>query len=605
MNNRSTTVGLALIFLIFFAWLILNQPEKKPTPPPAKPTAADTAKAAAPTVAAPVTSTFFKADSNVTLTEKKIETPLVTATISSKGGTISSWVMKQYLTWDKKPLDLIDQSIGGKHGDIHLRLIGADGKVAFTKDLNFKIEDAEPVSLGDSNAYELRMLATLDSGSTIEKVITITGGSYLVGVQYRLIGLQGKITGYRYGLVTDNSLPFAEQKSEEEAAPSRAFVVMAEEVEEIDASPDEPVNQSFNGDAKYIASRSKYFLQALMPVSPRPVSTEVHGSATTTGGKYHEIYNLTATVPIGTGGVDSVRANYYLGPLEYYRVSALDPPLDQTMDFGWNFLVRPISIYLLLPFFMFLHSFISNWGLVIIVFSSIIKLITMPLSRGQMKSMRKMQTIMPQLNEVKEKYKDDPKTMQAETFKLYREYGVNPAGGCLPLLLQMPILFALYSVLVNVIELRQAPFALWINDLSVPDVLFNFGSTNIPLLGNHLSGLTLLMGATMIIQTATQATDPRQKKMAYIMPILFTFLFNNLPAGVALYYFMFNLFGIGQQFYNKKFLPPLTLEQLREEAKKKKGFKSRMQEMEKTARTARQASMAGKSLPAAKKPKKK
>jgi YidC/Oxa1 family membrane protein insertase len=252
-----------------------------------------------------------------------------------------------------------------------------------------------------------------------------------------------------------------------------------------------------------------------------------------------------------------------------------------------------------------LHSFIANWGLVIIVFSTIIKLITMPLSRGQMKSMRKMQTIMPQLTEVKEKYKDDPKTMQAETFKLYREYGVNPAGGCLPLLLQMPILFALYSVLVNVIELRQAPFVSWITDLSVPDVLFNFGSTNIPLLGNHLSGLTLLMGATMIIQTATQATDPRQKKMAYIMPILFTFLFNNLPSGVALYYFMFNLFGIGQQLYNKKFLPPLTLESLREGAKKKKGFMARMQEMEKTARSARQATMAGKQLPGPKKSKKK
>jgi YidC/Oxa1 family membrane protein insertase len=247
---------------------------------------------------------------------------------------------------------------------------------------------------------------------------------------------------------------------------------MQEEKEEIDATPDEAVNKTFNGDAKYLASRSKYFLQALIPVTPRPVGTEVHGVANRTAGKLHETYTLTATVPIGTGIVDSVRASYYLGPLEYFRVSTLEPPLDQTMDFGWTFLVRPISIYLLLPFFMFLHSFITNWGIVIIVFSTVIKLITMPLSKGQMKSMRKMQAIMPELNALKEKHKDDPKAVQSETFKLYREYGVNPAGGCLPLLLQMPILFALYSVLVNVIELRQAPFAFWINDLSVPDVLF-------------------------------------------------------------------------------------------------------------------------------------
>jgi YidC/Oxa1 family membrane protein insertase len=606
MNNRSTTIGLALIFLIFFAWLILNQPKKQPTPPPAKPVAADTAQkpGAITSPRAAETSVFFKPDSAVTDVEKKIETPLVSATVSSKGGAISSWVLKNYKTWDQKPLDLIDQSLGGKHGDVHLRVIAADGKLASTRDLNFTIDDPAPATLSDSNAYELRMHATLDSAAAIEKILRFTGNNYLVGVEYRLIGLQGKITGYRYSLVTDNSLPFAEEHSEQELAPSRAFVVMADDVEEIDATADEPANQSFNGDVKYVASRSKYFLQALIPVSPRPVSTEVNGVATQTGGRFHEAYRLTATVPIGIGVVDSVRTNYYLGPLEYYRVSELEPPLDRTMDFGWTFLVRPISIYILLPFFMFLHSFISNWGLVIIVFSTIIKLLTMPLSRGQMKSMRKMQTIMPQLNEVKEKYKDDPKLMQTETFKLYREYGVNPAGGCLPLLLQMPILFALYSVLVNVIELRQAPFAFWINDLSVPDILINFGSTSIPLLGSHLSGLTLLMGATMIIQTASQATDPRQKKMAYIMPILFTFLFNNLPSGVALYYFMFNLFGIAQQVYNKKFLPPLTLESLRAEAKNKKGFMARMQEMEKTARSQRQAAMQGKKLPGPKKPKK-
>lgn len=605
MSNRSTTIGLALIFLIFFAWLILNQPKKQPPPPP-KPVATDTTKApqATPAPQTPETSAFFERDTTVSPVVKRIETPLVSASIASHGGTISSWVLKEYKTWDQKPLDLIDQSAGGMHGDVHLRLIGADGKLASTKDLDFAFADASPVTLGDSTTVRIEMRATLDSASSIEKIISFSGSNYLVGVEYRLAGLQGKITGYRYSLVTDNALPFAEQHSEQEMAPARAFIVLPGSQEEINASPDEPARQSFNGDANYIASRSKYFLQALIPVSPRPVSSEVSGAVRKVGGAFHETYALMATVPIGTTPTDTVRANYYLGPLEYYRLSNLVPPLDHTMDFGWTFLVRPISIYLLLPFFLFLHSFIANWGIVIIVFSTIIKLITMPLSRGQMKSMRKMQTIMPQLNEVKEKYKDDPKQMQTETFKLYREYGVNPAGGCLPLILQMPILFALYSVLVNVIELRQAPFALWINDLSVPDVLFNFGNTTIPLLGNHLSGLTLLMGATMVIQTATQATDPRQKKMAYIMPILFTFLFNNLPSGVALYYFMFNLFGIGQQFYNKKFLPPLTLDSLRAEAKKKKGFMSRMQEMEKSARSQRQAAMAGKSLPPAKKGKK-
>jgi YidC/Oxa1 family membrane protein insertase len=127
----------------------------------------------------------------------------------------------------------------------------------------------------------------------------------------------------------------------------------------------------------------------------------------------------------------------------------------------------------------------------------------------------------------------------------------------------------------------------------LPDALIKFG-THVPILGDQLSGLTLLMAATMLIQSALQTTDPRQKAMAYIMPLFFTVLFNNLPSGVALYYFMFNLFGIAQQLYNKKFLPPLDLEKLKEEAKGKKGFMARMQEMEATARQQRQSQMAGK-----------
>jgi len=219
-----------------------------------------------------------------------------------------------------------------------------------------------------------------------------------------------------------------------------------------------------------------------------------------------------------------------------------------------------------------------------------------------MAAMRKMQALAPLMNEMKEKHKDDPKKQQEETFKLYRTYGVNPAGGCLPLILQMPILFALYAVLRNVIELRQAPFFSWITDLSVPDGLIKFGG-HVPILGEQLSGLTLLMGATMLIQSIFQTTDPKQKTMAYIMPIMMTVLFNNLPSGVALYYFMFNVFGIAQQLYNKKFLPPLDLEELKRTASNKKGLMSKLQDMEKGAREQRQKQMAGGQLPGRKKKK--
>ena len=243
---------------------------------------------------------------------------------------------------------------------------------------------------------------------------------------------------------------------------------------------------------------------------------------------------------IGRTTDESLNFKLYFGPLEYDRVEALGVGLEQSMYFGWTFLVRPISIHVLLPFFLWLHGFFSNWGIVIIVFSIVIKLATIPVSTGQMRSMRKMKVVQPLVTELREKYKDDPKKVNEEMMKVYRTYGVNPAGGCLPMLLQMPILFALYQVLKNVIQLRQAPFGLWITDLSIPDSLFHFG-TKLPLIGESMSGITLLLVITMFLQQMFTITDPRQKQMAYIMPIVFIFMFNNLPSGVGLYYFMFNI----------------------------------------------------------------
>jgi len=243
---------------------------------------------------------------------------------------------------------------------------------------------------------------------------------------------------------------------------------------------------------------------------------------------------------------------------------------------------------------LWLHGFFSNWGVVIIVFSIVIKLVTIPLSTGQMRSMRKMQVLQPKVTEVREKFKDDPKKMNEELLKVYRTYGVNPAGCCLPLVLQMPILFALYQVLRNVIQLRQAPFALWITDLSAPDVLFRFG-TKLPIVGwETMSGLTLLLVTTMFVQQMFTVTDPRQKQMAYIMPIVFIFMFNNLPSGVGLYYFMFNIFGLVQQFYLTKIAKPPSIEEMKANPKKGGGLMARLQDMEKQQRQTRQQQYSGK-----------
>ncbi len=243
----------------------------------------------------------------------------------------------------------------------------------------------------------------------------------------------------------------------------------------------------------------------------------------------------------------------YIGPVDYDILSTYGNNLEAIVDFGsffgLKFVVRPIAEYILLPLFNFLHTFIPNYGFVIIVFSLIIKFVLYPLTKQSYQSMKKMQMLQPKINEMKEKYKDDQQKQQKETMKLYSTYGVNPAGGCLPLLLQMPIFVALWGLFKIAIELRQQPFMFWIKDLSAPDEILDLGF-KLPLFGvQHISGLALLMGVTTFVQQKMSTKDPKQQALVYVMPVMLTLMFMSFPSGLNLYYFMFNVFSIAQQYY--------------------------------------------------------
>lgn len=269
----------------------------------------------------------------------------------------------------------------------------------------------------------------------------------------------------------------------------------------------------------------------------------------------------------------------YLGPIDYDILKSYNRDMQNVFEFGsflgLKFLIRPLSEYILLPLLLFIHKFVSNWGLVIIIFTIIIKFALHPLNKQSLKSMKKMQMLQPKITELKQKYKDDTQKQQQETMKLYSTYGINPMGGCLPMALQMPILIALWSLLNVAVDIRQQPFVFWINNLSAPDVLFRL-SFRIPLFGiDVVSGLALMMGVTMFVQQKMSVKDPSQKAMVYVMPVMFTLMFMGLPSGVNLYYFMFNLFSIAQQWYvnhkhgNVELVPVAN-------PKKKQGFMARM-----------------------------
>ncbi len=252
------------------------------------------------------------------------------------------------------------------------------------------------------------------------------------------------------------------------------------------------------------------------------------------------------------------------------------------VNLGWKYGIRQIGEYFMLPIFKFIHRFVPNYGVSIIIFSIIMKFLLYPLTIQQMRSAQRMQLLAPELEKIREKYKDDNLKQQQEIMKLYGDYGINPAGGCLPMLLQMPILIALWQLLRSSIDLRQSEFVLWITDLSVPDEIINFGFSILGI--SHISGLALLMGITMFFQQKLTITDPRQKGLIYIMPVMFTLMFSYFPSGLNLYYFMFNLLSIGQQIYINKYSKNRpTLEDLKKQPKKQSWLQRKMQEAQQIA----------------------
>ncbi len=231
-----------------------------------------------------------------------------------------------------------------------------------------------------------------------------------------------------------------------------------------------------------------------------------------------------------------IKLGGYIGPKEYKTLHALDPRLTHVIDYGWfTFIAKPMFTFL-----QFVHGFTGNWGWAIVVLIIIIKLVLFPLSYKGMTSMNRLKELAPRIKQIQEKYKDDKQKASMHMMELYKKEGANPMGGCLPMILQIPVFFAIYRVLLNAIELKGAPWILWIHDLAAMDPYYV---------------LPILMGATMFIQqkiTPNTMTDPTQQKMFQFLPVVFTFFFLWFPAGLTLYWFMNNLLTVAQQFYINK-----------------------------------------------------
>ncbi|HAA02507.1 MAG TPA: membrane protein insertase YidC [Syntrophobacteraceae bacterium] len=294
---------------------------------------------------------------------------------------------------------------------------------------------------------------------------------------------------------------------------------------------------------QWFGYEDNYFLQAVIPVESGgfQVATRVLDEPS---GRIRSVY-LTEPFQIEAGKEKTFHLKLFLGPKDLTLLKQAGNDLAAAVDYGWfDFLAKPM-LYVLKWFYKYTH----NYGVAIILITVIIKIIFWPLTHKSYKSMQGMKKLQPKLNALREKHKDNREKLNEELMGLYRAHKVNPLGGCLPMVLQIPVFFALYRMLYSSVDLLHQPFMLWMNDLTAPDRLpIGF---NIPYVGNGLPVLTLLMGASMFIQQKmTPSTgDPRQEKMMLMMPVVFTVMFINFPAGLVLYWLVNNVLSIAQQYW--------------------------------------------------------
>ena len=462
-----------------------------------------------------------------------IENNLYRATVSSiNGGTFTSFVIKNYYKPDSIQVDLLS---GLKNDNLLFFIEDLDGKPINVK-RSWKLEtEYIPKFLNDEHTLVYSLVVM---GEKITKKLTFSPDTYALQIEIDCSEIRNTIfrdleVGWFSGLAPTEEDIVGDQTY------FKSYVFQGGELESQKVKLGESEEQSFNGPANWVAVRTKYFVSAFIPENPSSVEKTI----LTSDFQKNERYNVSFVVESGRKSVFTL----YLGPLEYDQIKALSVDLDMVMDFGWSF-IRPISkgvLYSLKE----IHKFVPNYGFVLIIFSFLVKLIVYPLTKKSYQSTAAMQTIQPEISALRDKYKSNPQKLNQATMQLYKEKGVNPLGGCLPMLLQMPLLFALFQVFRTTIELRAEPFVWWIKDLSAPDTIIHLPFT-VPIYGNQISVLPILMVVSMFIQQRMMspgAQQPQQKTMQYFMTGFFFLMFNSFPSGLNLYYTLFNVLTILQQ----------------------------------------------------------
>ncbi len=488
------------------------------------------------------------------IVEIRVSTDKMAVVLSSRGGDVTSVRLLEFDGIGAEPVELIPRGIGGGFA----LALERGGTWQSLSDRAFETvirgetvtDDRELYVGAGDDEVSIVFKRVSPEGSRIEKRYTFGGDGYEIMLSVA-IAREGELQETEgFAVAWDCGMAVTEENAKGDRREFAALGKLGEEFYKESLGKFNKVDEKgHEGMVVWAGARTKYFLSAIIPERQRSGAVVMRGNST------NGFIGYTISYPFrGDPRLVEETFTCYVGPLDMETLKGYGVGLEKTIELGR---LRFLSV-IVLNFMTFLKRFIPNYGLIIIILSVLTKVLFYRLTHKSFKSMKDMQRLQPKIKELQEKHRDNKQKMNEEMMKLYKEAGVNPLGGCLPLLLQMPVFIALFNVLRNTIELRNAPFFLWIDDLSSPDTLFRFGFS-LPFIGDEFHLLPILMGVAMVLQSkmgasptgeATPATQTRM--MSTMMPIIFTIFFYGMPSGLVLYWFVNNILTIIQQYYVHK-----------------------------------------------------
>lgn len=590
--DRNSAIGLTLIAVLLIAYFYLFSPTPEPpqtaeTPAPG-PVKTDTVVRQEPVADSVLTSqygeisTYMRGTPSIT----RIETEDLNIAFSSQGGVIQELELRHYKTYWKQPLFLI------RPNTTSFGLTTThNGREIDLYDLFYDVQQEKK-----ADSTVLTYTVRLNDGSSLSHRYTIPDHGYRI--RYELVndGFADAITGDQLTFRWEHTmLPTEKDLADTRNNTTINYYSEGDGFDNLTARSDD--SETVSEPLQWIAIKQKYFLSSLiadkafhnsvLSITTNPDDTSTVKKASV------QLGIPKADLAAGTAGF-----TYYLGPNDYQLIGKVAEKFSRNVYLGFA-PVYWVNKYVIFPVFHFLTLHISNYGLIIIVLVILLKLVLAPLSYRSYLSMAKMKVLKPELDAIKEKHGDDMSKVQQEQLKLYQQVGVNPISGCIPVLLQMPILFAMFYLFPASIELRQQPL-LWAEDLSTYDSVIRFGFS-IPIIGSHISLFTLLMTLSTLIYTwqnnQLSSVQGPMKSMSYIMPLVFFFVLNSFSAGLTFYYFISNLVTFAQQAIIRRFVNEEKIKAILEENRKrnlgggkKSKFMAKLEEAMKASEEARKAS---------------